>query len=31
MIRYKAPVEDIRFVLYELLRYEERIAPLPGY
>jgi alkylation response protein AidB-like acyl-CoA dehydrogenase len=31
MVRYKAPLEDIRFVLYGLLRYEEWIAALPDY
>ena len=31
MVSYKAPLEDIRFVLYELLDYEGTIATLPGY
>ncbi len=31
MVTYKAPLEDIRFVLYELLGYEETIAALPDY
>ena len=31
MVTYKAPLEDIRFVLYELLGYEETIAVLPDY
>lgn len=31
MIYYKAPLEDIRFVLYELLDYEGHIATLPNF
>ena len=31
MVTYKAPLKDIRFVLYELLGYEETIASLPSY
>ncbi|MFQ5930901.1 MAG: acyl-CoA dehydrogenase C-terminal domain-containing protein [Nitrospiraceae bacterium] len=31
MIRYKAPLDDIRFVLYELLDYEAMVAALPGH
>ena len=31
MVSYKAPLNDIRFVLYELLDYETTIAALPGY
>jgi alkylation response protein AidB-like acyl-CoA dehydrogenase len=30
MIVYKPPLEDLRFVLYELLDYEEAIGTLPG-
>ncbi len=31
MVTYSAPLEDIRFVLYELLDYEGTVATLPGY
>ncbi len=31
MIRYKAPLNDIRFVLYEVLSYEGTVSTLPGY
>jgi alkylation response protein AidB-like acyl-CoA dehydrogenase len=31
MIVYKAPLEDLRFLLYELLDYEGTIGSLPGY
>ncbi|MCZ6626023.1 MAG: acyl-CoA dehydrogenase family protein, partial [Deltaproteobacteria bacterium] len=31
MVGYKAPLDDIRFVLYELLDYEGTVAMLPGY
>lgn len=31
MIVYRAPLADIRFVLYELLDYEMTVAKLPGY
>lgn len=31
MVSYKAPLDDIRFVLYELLDYNGTIAVLPGY
>jgi butyryl-CoA dehydrogenase len=31
MVTYKAPLDDIRFVLHELLDYEAMIAVLPGY
>ena len=31
MIQYKAPLRDIRFVLYELLDYEKRVAAIPDY
>ncbi len=31
MVTYKAPLADIRFVLYELLGYDETIAALPAY
>ncbi|MEE8609094.1 MAG: acyl-CoA dehydrogenase C-terminal domain-containing protein [Nitrospiraceae bacterium] len=31
MVSYKAPLDDIRFVLYELLDYEGTVAMLPGY
>ena len=31
MIVYKAPLEDLRFLLYELLDYEGAVTSLPGY
>jgi alkylation response protein AidB-like acyl-CoA dehydrogenase len=31
MIVYQAPLEDLRFLLYELLDYERTVASLPGY
>jgi butyryl-CoA dehydrogenase len=31
MVTYAAPLDDIRFVLTELLDYEGRVAALPGY
>jgi alkylation response protein AidB-like acyl-CoA dehydrogenase len=31
MVSYKAPLEDIRFWLYEVFDYEGRVASLPGY
>ncbi|TAJ83117.1 acyl-CoA dehydrogenase [bacterium] len=31
MVSYQAPLDDIRFVLYELLDYEGTVAALPGY
>ena len=31
MTTYKAPLEDIRFLLFELFDYENRIASLPGH
>jgi butyryl-CoA dehydrogenase len=31
MIVYKAPLEDLRFLLYELLDYEATVGSLPGY
>ena len=31
MVSYKAPLEDIRFWLYEVFDYESRVAALPGY
>ncbi len=31
MVTYSAPLEDIRFVMYELLDYEGTVAALPGY
>jgi butyryl-CoA dehydrogenase len=31
MIVYKAPLEDLRFLLYELLDYEGTVGSLPGY
>lgn len=31
MVVYKAPLKDIRFILYELLDYEQTVATLPGY
>ncbi len=31
MVSYSAPLDDIRFVLYDLLDYDGRIASLPGY
>ena len=31
MVTYNAPLDDIRFLLYELLDYEGTVAPLPGY
>jgi alkylation response protein AidB-like acyl-CoA dehydrogenase len=31
MIVYKAPLEDLRFLLYELLDYERAVGSLPGY
>ncbi|MEE8505357.1 MAG: acyl-CoA dehydrogenase N-terminal domain-containing protein, partial [Kiloniellales bacterium] len=30
MVTYAAPLDDIRFVLYDLLDYEADIATLPG-
>jgi len=30
MVTYKAPLDDIRFLLYELFDYESEIASLPG-
>lgn len=31
MVTYAAPLDDIRFVLYELFDYEGEVAALPGY
>lgn len=31
MVSYRAPLDDIRFALYELLDYEGTVAGLPGY
>ncbi len=31
MVTYKAPLDDIRYLLHELLDYEGRVAGLPGY
>ena len=31
MVKYKAPLDDIRFVLYDLLDYERTVAGLPCY
>ncbi len=31
MVTYRAPLDEIRFVLYELLDYESTVASLPGY
>ncbi len=31
MVSYKAPLDDIRFLLNEVLDYEDQIATLPGY
>ncbi len=31
MITYQAPLDDIRFLLYEVLDYEGTVATLPGY
>ncbi len=31
MISYRAPLDDIRFVLYDLLDYEDTVAGLPCY
>ncbi len=31
MVSYKAPLEDMRFLLYELFDYEARVAELPGF
>ncbi|WP_299400013.1 acyl-CoA dehydrogenase C-terminal domain-containing protein [Pelagibius sp.] len=31
MVSYSAPLDDIRFVLYDLLDYDGRVASLPGY
>jgi alkylation response protein AidB-like acyl-CoA dehydrogenase len=31
MVTYKAPLNDIRFVLYELLDYERTVTALPGH
>ena len=31
MVRYRAPLDNIRFALYELLDYEGTVAGLPGY
>ncbi len=31
MVTYAAPLDDIRFVLYDLLGYESEVAALPGY
>ena len=31
MVTYSAPLDDIRFVMHELLDYETRVAALPGY
>src|SRR3546814_3102462 len=30
MVTYAAPLDDIRFLLYELLNYEEQVTALPG-
>jgi hypothetical protein len=30
MVSYAAPLDDIRFLLYELLDYEGQVASLPG-
>ena len=31
MVSYKAPLDDMRFILYELWNYEATVAALPGY
>ena len=31
MVSYTAPLDDIRFLLYDLLDYEEQVAKLPGF
>jgi len=31
MVSYKAPLDDIRFLLYELFDYESEVAALPGF
>ena len=31
MVSYSAPLDDIRFVLYDLLDYDGKVASLPGY
>ena len=31
MVTYKAPLDDIRFVLFDLLGYESRVSCLPGH
>ncbi len=31
MVNYRAPLDDIRFVLYDLLDYERTVAGLPYY